>query len=347
MIHKVAVITGTNSNLGLNIAYRLVEQLPDDEQITIVATSRTLPRVKEAIHQIRKFAQELGKLDRVSFDYIIVDFTNMISVLNCQIELQRDYNAIHYLYINAAQGCYDGINWFLATKEVIIDPLRAVTYPNYKIQKIGVKSMDGMGLVFQANVFGPYYLLHRIEDLLVSGECTVVWISSIMSDAHYLSLNDIELLKSRNSYEGSKRLVDLLHAATYQSMLQKGIKQYLVQPGIFLSFSFYQYLNWFTYFGMLILFYIARLMGSKWHNIDGYKAANSPIYVTHKCESAELGPLDLKYGSATDISGKEYIVKTEINDLTGSQDVLKYLQHKCVEWDEKLKEQIKPTRQIL
>lgn len=346
MINKVAVITGTNSNLGLNIAYRLVQELPADQEITIVATARTLLRVKEAIHLIRKYAQTLNKLDRVSFDYILVDFTNMVSVLSCIVDLQRDYDSIHYFYVNAAQGCYDGIDWIAATKEVIRNPLNAVTYPDYKIQKVGIKSMDDMGLIFQANVFAPYYILTKLEKLLMKGQCKVVWISSIMSDSHYLSMKDIELLESRNSYEGSKRLVDLLHMATYRDLSRKGIKQYLVHPGIFLSYSFYQYLNWFTYIGMLMLFYMARLLGSKWHNIDGYKAANAPIYVTQKSVSLDVDPLDVKYGSSTDLFGKEYITRTKVEDSMESQDVLKYLKLKCDEWDEKLKNQIKPTRQV-
>lgn len=40
----VAVITGTSSNLGFNIAVRLLEQLPDEKEITLVVTSRTLPK---------------------------------------------------------------------------------------------------------------------------------------------------------------------------------------------------------------------------------------------------------------------------------------------------------------
>ena len=51
---KVAIITGTNSNLGLNIAYRLIEKIPEDETLTIVVTSRTLARVREVIELLKK-----------------------------------------------------------------------------------------------------------------------------------------------------------------------------------------------------------------------------------------------------------------------------------------------------
>lgn len=341
---KVAVITGTNSNLGLNIAYRLIEKTPDNQTLTIVVTSRTLPRVKEVIELLKKKVQQLNKpLGCIIYDYILVDFTNMVSILNAWYELNNNYQEINYFYVNAAQGVYDGIDWFGAVKEVCSNPIKAVTYPTYKIQKVGIKSKDGMGLVFQANVFGPYYLIRKLLPQLSKGKGKVVWISSIMSDPKYLSMNDLELLQSDCSYEGSKRLLDLLHLASYKKLLNEyGINQYVVHPGIFTSHSFFKYLNIFTYYGMLLLFYFARLLGSPWHNIDGYKAANAPIYVTHLA-NPRFEPHHVKYGSATSVDGMEYIKRTDI-DPTGSSDVYNYIEEKCKEWDEKLKDQIKPTR---
>ena len=288
--------------------------------------------------------QQLNKpLGCVIYDYILVDFTNMVSILSAWYELNNNYQEINYFYVNAAQGVYDGIDWFGAVKEVCSNPIKAVTYPTYKIQKIGIKSKDGMGLVFQANVFGPYYLIRKLLPQLSKGKAKIVWVSSIMSDPKYLSMNDLELLQSDCSYEGSKRLLDLLHLATYKKLLNEyGIDQYVVHPGIFTSHSFFKYLNIFTYYGMLLLFYLARLLGSPWHNIDGYKAANAPIYVTHLA-NPRFEPHHVKYGSASSIDGMEYIKRTDI-DPTGSSDVYNYIEEKCKEWDEKLKDQIKPTR---
>ena len=341
---KVAIITGTNSNLVLNIAYRLIEKIPEDETLTIVVTSRTLARVREVIELLKKKVQQLNKpLGCVIYDYILVDFTNMVSILSAWYELNNNYQEINYFYVNAAQGVYDGIDWFGAVKEVCSNPIKAVTYPTYKIQKIGIKSKDGMGLVFQANVFGPYYLIRKLLPQLSKGKAKIVWVSSIMSDPKYLSMNDLELLQSDCSYEGSKRLLDLLHLATYKKLLNEYcIDQYVVDPGIFTSHSFFKYLNIFTYYGMLLLFYLARLLGSPWHNIDGYKAANAPIYVTHLA-NPRFEPHHVKYGSASSIDGMEYIKRTDI-DPTGSSDVYNYIEEKCKEWDEKLKDQIKPTR---
>ena len=339
---KVAVITGANSNLGLNIAYRLIERQSADVRLTLVVTSRTLPRVREVVELIKKFVATQEDPCSVDFDYLLVDFTNMVSVLNAYYDLNQKYESINYFFVNAAQGVYDGIDWIGAVKQVLSDPLEAVTNPTYRKQLVGVKSKDEMGLVFQANVFGPYYLIHKILPQLSKGKATVVWISSIMADPKHLSLQDIEMIKSDVTYEGSKRVVDLLHLATYKQMKSQGIHQYVVQPGIFTSYSFAKYLNFFTTFGMLFLFYLARLLGSKWHNIDGYKAANAPVYVATLI-NPHFEHQEVKYGSASSRDGMEYIETTDI-DKTGSSDVLAYIEKKKLEWDDKLKDQITNSR---
>lgn len=330
----VAVITGTTSNLGLNIAYRLLEQLLPNENVVIVVTSRTLPKVQEAIQLIKKFNTTLGRPGKVEFDYLLVDFTDMVSVLSAYYSLSKNYSQINYFFVNAAQSTYSGINWLQAFGDIAKGPLAAVTAPKYKVQRTGIKTGDGMGLVFQANVFGPYYLLHKIKPLLQKGEARVVWISSVMSAAEYLSFNDLQLLKTHEPYEGSKRIVDLLHFAKYKDLKKLGIRQYVTLPGIFTSYSFFQFLNVFTYYGMLILFYFARLIGLDIHNISGYTAANAPV----KC-AIQDEPQDVKVASCSNILGKEYI-RYENIDQTGAEDVGKYFDDLVEEWDEKLKDQI-------
>ncbi|XBW36341.1 hypothetical protein QEN19_001921 [Hanseniaspora menglaensis] len=342
---KVAVITGTNSNLGLNIAYRLLEKIPFSEDITIVVTSRTLPRVRECIELINKHHSQLERVGVLNFDYVLVDFTDMVSILDAYYTLSKKFNRIDYFFVNAAQGVYDGIDWIGATKEIMTSPVEAVTHPHYKIQKMGVKSSDGLGLVFQANVFGPYYLLHKLKPLLVKGNCKIVWVSSIMSSPEYLDLNDLELLESDASYEGSKRLVDLLHFATYKSLEKEGIEQYLTHPGIFTSNSFFKFLNVFTYFGMLSIFYFARFLGSPWHNISGYKAANAVV----NCATSDSKLLDseIKYGSATTRAGNEYIISDKVIEHSEEEMglIVSYFEKLRDDWDVKLKNQIKNTRQ--
>ena len=77
------------------------------------------------------------KVNKVEFDYLLVDFTDMVSILSAYYELNKRYN--YYLFINAAQGVYGGIDWTGAVLEVLQSPIEAVTNPTYKLQKLGRK----------------------------------------------------------------------------------------------------------------------------------------------------------------------------------------------------------------
>lgn len=337
---KVGLVTGTNSNLGLNIALRLLNEIPSDTNLTLIVTSRTLPRVKEVITTIKNYA-EMNLPNRtgfLEFDYILVDFTDMVSILSGLVDLKKKFTHIDYVFINAAQGVYSGIDWIGACKSIAVNLLDAVTFPTYKIQRVGAMSADDMGLVFQGNVFGPYYFIHKLTPLL-NGGGRVIWISSVMSEPKYLSFDDLQLISSPEPYEGSKRLMDLVHVGVYEKWKkQKGISSYVVHPGIFTSFSFFEYLNVFTYYGMMLLFFIARWSGSTIHNISGYKAANAPI-------AAALGNRlqGKKIASSTKRNGEEFLEDIEI-DPTGAEDVLAYMDKLTADWDVILKDQIKATR---
>lgn len=336
---RVALITGTNSNLGLNIAYRLLQELSADTNLTLIVTSRTLPRVQEVITKIRDYAIEKlpHRTGSLEFDYLLVDFTNMISVLSGYYDLDKKFKHIDYVFINASQGAYSGIDWLGACKSIATNLLDAVTFPSYKIQRVGVKSGDGMGLVFQGNVFGPYYFIHKIQHLLQGGG-KIIWISLIMSGPKFLSFDDLQLLKTHEPYEGSKRLMDLVHIGNYQTWRKDEIFSYVVHPGIFTSFSFFEYLNFLTYYGMMLLFYIARWMGSTIHNISGYTAANAPVACALKEKSQGR-----KHASSSNWRGEEFLMEEDI-DNSGAEDVVAYMRNLTVEWDEKLRDQIKQTR---
>ncbi|KAG0683629.1 3-keto-steroid reductase [Pichia californica] len=347
--HLTALITGTSGNLGINIAKRLIKEVPHDKKLTIIVTSRTLANANQTIQQLNSYnLEEVKRSAILDFDYSLMDFTDMVSILAAVYELQKNHKCIDLLYLNAAQGVYKGIDWWGATVECCTNPIKGVTYPTYKIQEVGVKSKDDLGLVFQANVFGPYYFIHKLIQYNMFGNSKdprIIWISSVMSKPSYLSMDDLELLKSNESYEGSKRLIDLIHLATYKQLSQKyHIKQYLTHPGIVTSFSFFKFLNPITYYGMLFLFYLARLLGSPWHNIHGWIAANAPIYVSLYADQ-EFDKQNVKYGSASRWNGKEYL-KTDEVDSTGENDVLTFFQSLTKQWDEKLKNQIVNTRTL-
>ena len=293
-----------------------------------------MERAQQAGDLIEKFNSEQEKTRDIKIVPIVLDLADMHSIKQTCEKLQKEFSEINYIFLNAALGVCSGINWFQAVKEMISNPLNAVTDPHYKIQKVGLTSKDGMGLIFQTNVFGPFYLMKKLLPLLTKGNGVVIWISSLRSDPNYLPLDDLELINSPTPYEGSKRMIDLLHLSTYKELKRKDVYQYVVQPGIFVSQSFYQYLNIITYYLMMLMFYLARRWGSYWHTIDPYKAANAATYVC-TFSDRDFERQDIKYGSATYNDGVEHIKPEEIDD-SGMKDVHDFLLSKEKEWDLKL-----------
>ncbi|KAK0129872.1 hypothetical protein ONS96_000418 [Cadophora gregata f. sp. sojae] len=205
-----------------------------------------------------------------------------------------------------------------------------------------------LGEVFCANVFGHYILAHELMPLLSrptspnAKTCgKVIWVSSIEAVDDKFSIDDIQGLESDSPYESSKRVMDLLALTSKLPATQrpsapffdcsktttakKGSSKngepslkpemYVTHPGIFVS-------DIMPLPGFLVViytwvFYIARWIGSPWHPITPYKAAVSPVWITltgtEELNAAEGGGLKkIKWGSATDTSGDERVMKTEV-----------------------------------
>lgn len=77
------------------------------------------------------------------------------------------------MILNAGLGAFSGIDWFRAVYEVLTDLKAAVTSPGFKIQTAGKISGDGLGWVWQCNVFG-HYVLVRICSPAPVGDANVL-----------------------------------------------------------------------------------------------------------------------------------------------------------------------------
>lgn len=275
---------------------------------------------------------------------------NMVSVLSAVRELENRYNKIDYIYLNACYAMFDGINWSMAIKEMFTNPMESFTLGTFKKQRLSKPTADGMGAVFQANVFAPWFLISRLIEKRTSASAVfpdqpllrqgskVFWVTSLTSANTPLDMDDIELTRTMASYEASKRLIDLLHIATYQTLQEKyGVQSLLVEPGIFKSTSFVPTLNVISYWGMMVTFYLLRWFGSPHHNIDPYKAASAFILLALQDEI----DLSIKYGSATYRNGSEYLYKQTVKYKSGEEiKVYEYVEGLNKVWNEKLKDQV-------
>lgn len=176
----------------------------------------------------------------------------------------------------------------------------------------------------------------------------IIWVSSIEAYAHSFQLSDLQGLRDQTSYESSKRLTDLLVLTSTLPSTQRHVSsflpppqsdpstapptQYLCHPGI--CATSIAGLPWLLKLSMIATFYIARLLQSPWHTISPYLGAVSVVWLALSPESYLLGlesedadqsPASRqsawssapgmnksKWGSSTDISGNERVIRTEV-----------------------------------
>lgn len=51
------------------------------------------------------------------------------------------------------------LKWVVVFEQLVKDPMMLFTVPRYLIERVGSKTADDLGVVFQANVFGHYYIV--------------------------------------------------------------------------------------------------------------------------------------------------------------------------------------------
>ena len=60
---------------------------------------------------------------------------------------------------NAGLASFIAIDWPLAIHQVLTSPMQAVTAPMFYSQNAGELSVDGLGWVWQCNVFGHFAMV--------------------------------------------------------------------------------------------------------------------------------------------------------------------------------------------
>ncbi|KLJ07474.1 hypothetical protein EMPG_17052, partial [Blastomyces silverae] len=166
-----------------------------------------------------------------------------------------------------------------------------------------------LGNVFCSNVFGHYMLTHALMPLLSATEVTpgrIIWISSLEATSTEFDLSDFQALNTRAAYQASKRLTDVLvltsdlpgsspwvdsylsasTPSTTGKLQQNGTGNpnravsrskpqiYIAHPGVCGTGIMPLLLPFF--YAMIGSFWLARMLGSPWHTISGYRGAYAP-----------------------------------------------------------------------
>lgn len=164
------------------------------------------------------------------------------------------------LIMNAGIGGWTGLNWPLAVWDVLTKMPDSVTWPEFKVARIGatVKQQHGirsngdegetqqlldgtghvkddtdkeepaLGEVFCANLFGHYLLGHELMPLMSSSEGRakddkgrIIWLSSVEAQDQIIDEDDFQFLSSDKPYEYTKRLTDVLAITSNLPSVQK------------------------------------------------------------------------------------------------------------------------------
>ncbi|KAG2148026.1 NAD(P)-binding protein [Suillus clintonianus] len=321
----VVVVTGANSGIGLGICQRLLVQLisksPTDAQphydfhvqskivdgvsfngLTLILACRSRQRGEAARDKLYQFADEQVRQHETFPGYdghaetfrkhltIVVhtvDLSRIQTVFRFADEVTKTYPYVSHLICNAGVASFVSINWFLAIKQLATDWIEAVTAPIYYTQEVGQLSQDGLGWVWQCNVFGHYVLFRALKAHLAKYQTStgarVIWMSSHESNPMYYDPTDWQLTKSAHSYESSKFQMDLIAHNLDQASLQDSdglpTRHLTVLPGVAGTNIASALLGTFSSICMFLSFYLARFLGSPYHLISAFKASISAVHL--------------------------------------------------------------------
>ncbi|OSX57027.1 hypothetical protein POSPLADRAFT_1041828 [Postia placenta MAD-698-R-SB12] len=228
----------------------------------------------------REYALEFRK--KVQLETHKLDLSETRSVLQFGREVSQKYPYISHLICNAGVAKYSHLDFPKFFRQCFESPTGAIHHPAFNIQKTGTMSTDGLGYVWQCNVFGHYALFRSIQPLLSkyssksSTPPRVLWTTSIDVLPAYNPADDWQLTKTDASYQASKFQLDLMsrELARRSSEDDGKVVHVLVSPGITATKMAAELLRpvileWL----MLLFFYFCRLLGSPNVLFSTYKAA--------------------------------------------------------------------------
>ncbi|KAH8829892.1 3-keto sterol reductase [Flagelloscypha sp. PMI_526] len=328
-VHPIIIVTGANSGLGLAVCERLLHQLcfdqppdalpqpfhnpsNDDEwsnidEITLIIVCRSIKNAnnakKEIFASLDKHVQKLDTerarkfRENVTIDALQVDLANLDTVFQFAETVNSRYPYISHFVANAGFAPFIGFNYFILFWQLITDYIGALTTPRYGLFTVGERSFDGLGHVWQCNVFSHYVLFRLLENKLASPAYPrpgrFIWTSSLEAYPWFFNMDDYQILKDQQPYCTSKYQVDLvacelerrsLIAARNGTSSQTQVRHYISEPGVFYSKISAGISGPLLKVFHIGAYYLARLLGSQHHPITAYVAA---IAAVHLC----LAPL--------------------------------------------------------
>ncbi|KAF7354895.1 hypothetical protein MSAN_01404000 [Mycena sanguinolenta] len=272
--------------------------------LTLIMACRSIPKAEEArkelyreldayIAQLHARPDYDGHADvfrrNLKIEVEHLDLAVLSSVFDLSARLSKKYSYISHLIFNAGVAPFAHIDWLRCFKQIGRNFLDGITRPQFYVQSTGEVTADGLGWVWQSNMFGHYVLFRAIEPLLKNSayhaDSRVIWSSSLEATPKFYDKADWQLAKSDRSYECVKYQIDLIATTLDQCALRdastKRVRHFVSHPGVTstkISTNLVEFGGFLDTIKVLV-FYVARvLFGSRHHPIS---TANGSIAAVH------------------------------------------------------------------
>ncbi|KAG5650015.1 hypothetical protein H0H81_001080 [Sphagnurus paluster] len=268
-------------------------------------------------------------------DIVSLDLAMLGTVFKFANEISAKYPYISRLICNAGVASFSKMDWSACIRQMLKEPMNAVTAPAFYLQNEGEISIDGLGWVWQSNLFGHYVLYRSIEHLLLASPPSiggrVVWMSSLEASPAFFDPDDWQLKSSAHSYECTKYQIDListhLDRRALQTPLPRRIRHFVTEPGVCSTNVANALVGPLLDFCKLITFYLARFFGSPHHTIVPFKAAVGAVHLSLASlafitlfDSPEKNiSRPVKFGAETDSWGTERVGLVEVKEWEAHQ----------------------------
>eukprot|EP00744_Colponema_vietnamica_P020080 GILI01028506.1.p1 GENE.GILI01028506.1~~GILI01028506.1.p1 ORF type:complete len:368 (-),score=75.01 GILI01028506.1:304-1407(-) len=225
--NATAFITGGTSGIGLAAVHRLAKA-----GVRVFLGCRNVALGEKVVSEVMK------KVPHASVEIVKVDTADPQSCLAAAKNVLSRVKRLDYLLLNAGAFPGAGLRYgmFLRAFATLTFPTLFETGHNGKatavIQPTGLKTPDGLGLVFSTNVFGHFLLVEELMPLLKSSLARVIFTGSRSCDSFNYSPQDLQLLNCSDPYGCSKYQVDLLVTSLNSKYAASGVKFFSCCPGL-------------------------------------------------------------------------------------------------------------------
>ncbi|KAJ2900723.1 hypothetical protein IWW38_000398 [Coemansia aciculifera] len=310
MHSRVAVVTGANGGVGLAIARRLLSQGAPGKDMKVVLACRNQSKAMAAR------AELLAEHPQATVDLVELDTSSVASVERAAAAIQSLCPAgIDLLFCNAGAMAIASLDVVSIVRGLLLHPVAFFESSEALRQKRGLVTADGLGEVFQTNVFGHYLLITRLQAIMSAG-ARIVWTGSAASRLDF-KRSDYQHVWGGKAYESSKYIVDQIVEPLDKRLQPLGIRCVVAEPGnVCTNFLAGLGLPLFEYLVVAVFYFIRVVLGLARFTITADAGAVGPCYAA----LADNVDSRIKYHSHSTRAGQAYVEELPLESCkdTGS-----------------------------